>query len=86
MAKRSFSPGRRQFLQGVASASLFGPAMIGSVRAQTHRQGLNILFVFTDQERFHARWPNGLSLPGHERLAKTGVTFANHQCPATMCT
>ena len=37
---------------------------------------------------FHAngRWPAGLSLPGHERLARSGVTFTNHQCPATMCT
>jgi arylsulfatase len=65
---------------------LFGSAMIGSARAQGRLQGLNILFVFTDQERFHMRWPSGLSLPGHERLAKTGVTFTNHQCPATMCT
>lgn len=46
----------------------------------------NILFVFTDQERFHASWPKGLSLPGHERMARTGITFTNHQCPATMCT
>jgi arylsulfatase len=28
----------------------------------------------------------GLSLPGHERLERTGTTFINHQCPATMCT
>ena len=54
--------------------------------APTKRPGLNILFVFSDQERYHARWPAGLSLPGHERLQKTGVSFVNHQCPATMCT
>ena len=46
----------------------------------------NLLFVFTDQERYAARWPAGLSLPGHERLARQGVTFHAHYCPAVMCT
>ena len=55
-------------------------------RAQPASQAPNILFVFTDQERHHARWPAGLSLPGHERMERTGVSFTNHQCPATMCT
>lgn len=50
------------------------------------RRPPNILFVFTDQERYHATWPKGLSLPGHERLERAGTTFTNHQCPATMCT
>ena len=46
----------------------------------------NILFVFTDQERYRSEWPKGLSLPGHDRLRQSGVTFHNHHCPATMCT
>jgi arylsulfatase A-like enzyme len=46
----------------------------------------NILFVFTDQERYRSKWPAGFSLPGHERLQDRGVTFHNHHCPATMCT
>jgi len=46
----------------------------------------NILFVFTDQERYLAHWPAGLSLPGRERLGADGVTFTAHYCPATMCT
>jgi arylsulfatase len=46
----------------------------------------NLLFVFTDQERYAARWPAGLSLPGHERLARGGLTFHAHYCPAVMCT
>lgn len=89
--------GRRAFLKqsGAAlSASLIGRALFGTAQAQTSpapaiarpRRAPNILFVFTDQERFHSRWPSGLSLPGHERLAAKGVTFTNHQCPATMCT
>ena len=89
------SRGRRRFLEAGAAAvgaSLLAP-LIGSARAQTPapatqatRSGPNILFVFTDQERFADRWPTGLSLPGHERLQQKGVTFTNHQCPATMCT
>lgn len=95
-------PARRAFLaaaSGAAAASLLGPAFAGTARAQTppaapsvvrtaggRNAPPNILFVFTDQERYHAQWPQGLSLPGHERLQKRGVTFTNHQCPATMCT
>lgn len=87
---------RRTFLKasaGAASASLLGGASVEIAQAQTAapaikkaRGPLNILFVFTDQERFQTSWPKGLSLPGHERMARTGVTFTNHQCPATMCT
>lgn len=47
---------------------------------------LNILFIFTDQERYFRSWPPGFSLPGRERIQRTGVTFHNHYCPATMCT
>lgn len=46
----------------------------------------NILFVFTDQERYLASLPPGLALPGHARLAERGVSFHNHYCPAVMCT
>jgi arylsulfatase A-like enzyme len=47
---------------------------------------LNILFVFTDQERYFRQLPPGLSLPGHERLWRTGTTFTNHYTGAVMCT
>lgn len=87
--------GRRRFFKAGAAtvgAALTG-TLVGAARAETPspaihkaRNGPNILFVFTDQERFHAQWPQGLSLPGHERLEQKGVTFTNHQCPATMCT
>jgi arylsulfatase A-like enzyme len=46
----------------------------------------NILFVFTDQERYFGSWPANLALPAHERLTESGVTFNDHYCPATMCT
>lgn len=54
-----------------------GPAAAGK---------LNILFIFTDQERYFRTWPSGFSLPGRERVQRAGVTFHNHYCPATMCT
>jgi arylsulfatase A-like enzyme len=84
-------PGRRRFLglsAGAAMASLTGTAraQAPSPAIAPRRGPPNILFVFTDQERHHSQWPRGLSLPGHERLQRTGVTFTNHQCPATMCT
>ena len=50
------------------------------------QQPLNIVFVFGDQERYFPKWPAGLSLPGHEALQKTGVTFENHYTSAIMCT
>lgn len=49
-------------------------------------RGFNILFVFGDQERYFPKWPTGLSLPGHERLQSSGVTFENHYTSAIMCT
>ncbi len=50
------------------------------------KPGFNIVFVFGDQERYFANWPKNLSLPGHERLDRTGVTFENHYTSAIMCT
>jgi arylsulfatase len=46
----------------------------------------NILFIFSDQEHYFPQWPSDLSLPGHERLQRDGITFHNHYCPAVMCT
>lgn len=86
MIERSSGASRRGFLKGVAATSLAGAVGSSPVLAQPAAQAPNILFVFTDQERYHARWPAGLSLPGHERMERTGTTFTNHQCPATMCT
>ena len=46
----------------------------------------NVLFVFTDQERYFQRYPEGFTLAGHDRLRERGVTFHRHYCPAVMCT
>jgi arylsulfatase len=59
----------------------------GPVPAAAGSKGpLNILFVFTDQERYFPKWPSGLSLPGHERLRRKGTTFTQHYTSAVMCT
>jgi arylsulfatase len=48
----------------------------------------NILMIVTDQERHMApnELPLGYRLPGHERLAKQGVVFENHQVASCVCT
>ena len=88
---------RRQFLAQLGGGAVAGalggfavPAAAAapakSARASGSRGPLNILFVFTDQERYFRRQPAKLSLPGHERMRRAGVTFHNHYCPAVMCT
>lgn len=81
---------------GAAAAPLLGSGMVASQEAfatasTTHeskarQEKLNVLFIFTDQERYPRNWPKGFTLPGHERLRQRGVTFHNHYCPAVMCT
>ena len=81
---------------GLAGASLLGTGLTGSGAARAAQKtmrtakprsgGYNILFVFTDQERHFERWPRGLDLPGHERLATSGTYFGQHHIGATMCT
>ena len=46
----------------------------------------NIVFGFTDQERYFDSWPQGMDLPGRERLQSEGVSFEKHYAPASMCT
>jgi arylsulfatase A-like enzyme len=66
-------------------------AATGSSPAATRNAGngpYNILFILTDQER-HFRpgeLPRGYRLPGHERVAKRGTVFENHQINACVCT
>lgn len=60
------------------------PASAG--RPSRRQRQPNVLFVFTDQERYFKEYPPGFSLPGHERLMRRGVSFTNHYCPAVMCT
>ena len=68
-----------------ATRSTPGPQVIKRP-AGGPQQGLNIVFIFGDQERYLSKLPAGLSLPGHERLQRTGVTFESHYTSAIMCT
>jgi arylsulfatase len=87
MGKSTRAISRRGFLAKapavVGTASLLAAGLGRPARAAT--PAYNILFVFTDQERFTRPSPAGLSMPGHERLAQSGVTFTNHQVGAVMC-
>jgi arylsulfatase len=78
---------RRSFLAKapavIGAASLLGAGLGRPARAST--PAYNILFVFTDQERFARPSPAGLTLPGHDRLAQSGITFTNHHVGAVMC-
>ena len=82
-----------QLTAGVAATTLLRPEICGPAHAQgvaasaagsgsrvLSESRYNILFVFTDQERYFDRWPKGLSLPGHERLQRTGLAFQSHYC------
>ncbi len=72
-------------LPGTASEAEAAPGRKSAGKAASGKQP-NILFVFTDQERYLKQWPLGFRLAGHERLKSKGVTFHNHYCPAVMCT
>lgn len=72
------------------AANPIGAAAVSAAQRARSRgaikPGHNILFVFVDQERHFSRWPRRLSLPGHERLARTGTYLQQHHIGATMCT
>ena len=70
-----------------AQATSASPAARPVPQKRTRREGRkNILFIFSDQERYVSKWPAGMALGGHERLARGGTTFHHHYTSATMCT
>ncbi|MGO9038921.1 MAG: sulfatase-like hydrolase/transferase [Steroidobacteraceae bacterium] len=93
LSKRKFLVQASGAIAGSLAGSLFAHAASTETQpaAPTRPAGPtqsrpNIIFVFSDQERYFPKLPTGLSLPAHERLQRSGVTFHNHYCPATMCT
>ena len=56
--------------------------------SQANTRQYNILMIVTDQERYmtSSQLPSDYRLPGHERLAKRGVVFENHQIASCVCT
>jgi arylsulfatase A-like enzyme len=78
---------RRLLAAGGAAAAAPLAAAQGGPPARGPAAGRpNIVFVFSDQQRWFGQLPAGLRLPGQERLAREGTTFRNHYCPAVMCT
>ncbi|NDV13163.1 sulfatase-like hydrolase/transferase [Crenobacter caeni] len=76
-------------LPGLAQAAQPGTgtgAQVSTAKFNSRKQRPNVLFVFTDQERYLDNLPIGFARPGHEKLMRQGVTFHNHYCPAVMCT
>ena len=92
---------RREFIRTSGLAAL-GSGLAGAIStpvsfAQTenkpapqkpHEGPYNILMIVTDQERHMSPGdlPIGYQLPGHERLAKDGIVFENHQVASCVCT
>jgi len=91
---------RRKFIKNTGLAAL-GSSMVGGlvtpVAAQTQSGTIakkdsggpyNILMIVTDQERYMppGELPPGFSLPGHDRMAREGVVFENHQVASCVCT
>ena len=73
-------------------AAATAPASAATPRVESTRAvgagPYNILFILTDQER-HFRpgeLPADYRLPAHERLAKQGIVFENHQINSCVCT
>jgi arylsulfatase len=72
-------------------AASAAPALGAATRVDSSKPAggpYNILFILTDQERFFrpGELPRDYRLPAHERLAKKGVVFENHQINSCVCT
>lgn len=86
----SIKPTRRQLL-AMAAGGIAAPYVLTRPRqaAQAATPGaegpLNIIYVFSDQQRFTRQWPKGYSLPGLEWLKAKGTSFVNHYTSAIMC-
>ena len=82
-------------LTAAAGMNLLGSGSASAAVAKAGPEGFrtaggpyNILFILTDQERFFraGELPRDYRLPAHERLAKKGIVFENHQINSCVCT
>ena len=71
-----------------SDAALAATVPASASAAKSARGPYNILFILTDQERHfrQGELPKDYRLPAHERLAKKGIVFENHQINACVCT
>jgi arylsulfatase len=97
-----FDSGRREALKALgagtltaAGLGLFGTEIAPAAQAPAREASpgvkggpYNILFILTDQERYFrpGELPRDYVLPAHERLAKKGIVFENHQINSAVCT
>src|SRR5215831_16517875 len=79
------SEGASLFASAAAPAAGATPTLDAS-KAENGKY--NILLILTDQERFFrpGELPKDYRLPAHERLAKKGIVFENHQINSCVCT
>jgi arylsulfatase len=78
-----------------AGTSLIGGGAVMSAPAEQRAAGTmtadrpyNFLFILTDQERYFrpGELPGDYVLPAHDRLARKGTVFENHQINSCVCT
>ena len=74
-----------EWVASTAAAEMNAPRVATSTPAS---RPYNFLFILTDQERYFrtGELPAGFRLPAHERLAKRGTVFENHQINSCVCT
>lgn len=82
---------RRDFVKATgltAAVAASGLSVPGARILAADASQYNILMIVTDQQRYlpPEQWPAGYSLPGHAKLAASGVTFENHQIASCVCT
>ncbi len=96
MTRDSLEMSRKDFLTfalGVAAVGAGGLSTVASATtpqpsnasAIMRRKRPNILLILSDQEQSFVNLPEILPLPGHQRLLRQGVGFANHHVTTTPC-
>ena len=84
MTAHLHSLNRRHFLTGAASASLAGGLACRPARAQAPARQPNILFIFTDQERYNRDGPPACRCPATSgwrgRASPSPTTSARRRC------
>ena len=79
---------RRRFLSVAGSGILAGEFGFRRLEGQTAREGLNILFLMTDQHNARVLGCSGnpiVQTPNLDRLAAEGVRFTNAYCATPFC-
>jgi len=73
-------------LAGTVSVAGLAAPLLGAPAVQRPAgRKPNILLIVTDQQRAHRDLPSAISLPGHERLLKRGVSVGNFHVNTTPC-